>query len=264
MGSGMTPRPLPADRVGVRDPLGQREYRRTPMNQSPELIWLSVLCTYLLAIGLVCLVKHTRNRRALLALLAWLLSALFVFPAAQAETSPGPTSVEIILTWIPLMFVMILAVTLGCEVLIRPIARRIAERATRTVTTAPKGRFQFILRSLCLLATVCAIVLSICVTIPVLVLEFLFAVILSIVFALAPRNRIQDDRLPGPVVISAAGSLIGTLFASLLLPIDPLGDYAFGEFFRELTVLSSGVVVGVLLHRSARRCLWYRQYYRLR
>jgi hypothetical protein len=34
--------------------VGQQDYRRTPMSQSPELIWFSILCTYLLAVGLPC------------------------------------------------------------------------------------------------------------------------------------------------------------------------------------------------------------------
>jgi peptidoglycan/LPS O-acetylase OafA/YrhL len=118
--------------------VGQQEYRRTPMSQSPELIWFSILCTYLLAVGLVSLVKHTRNRRALLALLAWLLSVLLVFPAATMERNPGPTFIETFLTATPLVFAMIFAMTLGCEVLIRSIARRVVERATRSMPIAAK------------------------------------------------------------------------------------------------------------------------------
>jgi hypothetical protein len=111
------------------------------MDQSKDLILvIGILCAYLVGLGFVSLVQHTRNRRALLVLLAWLLAALAVIPMAQATGNPGPTAVEIILKATPVLFVIFLAASLVGEMLIQPIARRIAERATRSMPMAPKTK----------------------------------------------------------------------------------------------------------------------------
>jgi hypothetical protein len=58
----------------------------------------------------------------------------------------------------------------------------------------------------------------------------------------------QKNSLPLQVVITAVGSLIGVLFASLFCPLDLLhGRYSLGDFFRDWIILSTGAVLGGLL-----------------